>query len=317
METLEELKRDIIEIKDENNTKFLVLGMKLSQAKELVKQTKGLKWKDWCEYEIDFTKQYADMLIRVYENFKDEGELLSVGIMKLDILLKIKDKSARDNFINNHDLFSISAKELKELIKMENDFPKEEKPKKKTVKELEEELTQAKAEIKDLRQEKDELKEELNYISQNPNKQQDKKEIKVGTYILWKELEQRATACSKKFYLQDTLRMAYFKDSSLVYMYDYEAQKIVNSFNFMNYYDKDQLEELYWDREFVQMGIMSFLDGYKEILEELGISTMSLRERIKKEFEEIGYKAMCKKYHPDVCDDPNAEEIFKMIQEMK
>lgn len=309
METLEELKQDIIEIKNEVDTKFIVLGMKLSQAKALVKKTKGLKWQDFCEQELDFTKRYADMLIRVYENFSDRGELLPLGVMKLDILLKIKDKEQRETFIDNHDLTIISSTELKQLVKMGlemgNDFPKEEKPKSKSKKELEEELAQAKEEI-----------EELKKTATNDSMQV-KTEIKIGTYILWKELEQKATACSKSFYLQDTLRLAYFENEELVYLYNYEEQKIVNSFKFMNYYDKDQLEALYWDKEFIQMGVMSFLDGYKEILEALGISTMSLKEQIKKEFETIGYKAMCKKYHPDICEDPNAEEIFKIIQEMK
>ena len=238
METLEELKRDIIGIKNEVDTKFIILGMKLSQAKALVKNTKGLKWQDFCEQELDFTKRYADMLIRVYENFSNRGELLSLGVMKLDILLKIKDKEQRETFIDNHDLTIISSTELKQLVKMElemgNDFPKEEKPKSKTKKELEEELAQAKEEI-----------EELKKTTTNDSMQV-KTEIKIGSYILWKDLESKATAVSSEdtFYIDESYRLAYLKDNDKVFVYDYSQQKIIKEFNFIPYWDKNKISAL-------------------------------------------------------------------------
>ena len=314
--TLNEITESILTQKLDEEKNKIGIGGDLLEAKNRVKK-EGTTWTRYCEQEVHYSKQHADKLIRVYENFKDRKELWLLGTDKLDILLQIKDSEKRENFIQEtKELSSLSTTKLRKVVKemecQHSNEEIEEKPKKKKREELE-------AELENLKQENEELKEEneeLRQTSQTTSPQAEV-EIKVGTYILWKELEQQATAVSSKdnFYIDNLYRLAYFEDSGIVYIYNYEQQKIENSFQFINYFDEEELEDYFYNT--IGIGTQFLVEGYRSILESLGISTIPLRERIKKEFEEIGYKAMCKKYHPDISKDPNAEEIFKIVQEMR
>ncbi|WP_311486540.1 DUF3102 domain-containing protein [uncultured Anaerococcus sp.] len=90
------------------------IGKRLSQAKEQVGHG---EWIPWIEENLNYTRQTASSLIRVYESYPNGNTSLHLNFSKVLALTSIKDEEDRQDFIDSHEVEDMTTRQLQAEIK--------------------------------------------------------------------------------------------------------------------------------------------------------------------------------------------------------
>lgn len=117
MEEIANLNQIVAEIKFFENqavVSYWEIGKRLSQAKEQVGHG---EWIPWIEENLNYTRQTASSLIRVYESYPNGNTSLHLNFSKVLALTSIKDEEDRQNFIDSHEVEDMTTRQLQAEIK--------------------------------------------------------------------------------------------------------------------------------------------------------------------------------------------------------
>lgn len=167
---------EINSIKEQTQKIFLLssieIGRRLVEAKQLVPHG---EWGKWLEDSVSYSQRTANNLMKIYEEYGQDhlalqGEINhSQAIAKLNytqaVALLSIPSDEREDFINEHDLESMSTRELQQAIKEKKELEKKLK------------LSEKKAEHE--KAEKEKLQEQFEKIEKQAEDHEDKiKELK-------------------------------------------------------------------------------------------------------------------------------------------
>lgn len=111
---LEKIEKEIITLKNKTAENMIQIGYKLIEAKE---QLSHGEWGDWLENKVEFSQRTANQLMRIAKEFGSNSQAISnLEITKVGLLLDVPTEK-REEFIENHDLKSMSTREIKRVIK--------------------------------------------------------------------------------------------------------------------------------------------------------------------------------------------------------
>lgn len=111
---LQKLEKEIITLKNQTAENMIQIGYKLIEAKE--KLPHG-EWGSWLENKVAFSQRTANQFMRIAKEFGSNSQAISnLEITKVGLLLDIPSDK-RETFIENHDLKSMSTREIKKVIK--------------------------------------------------------------------------------------------------------------------------------------------------------------------------------------------------------
>ena len=112
--TLEKLEKEIIVLKNQTAENMIQIGYKLIEAKEKLKHG---EWATWLENKVEFSQRTANQLMRIAKEFGSNSQAISnLEITKVGLLLDVPTEK-REEFIEKHDLKSLSTREIKKIIK--------------------------------------------------------------------------------------------------------------------------------------------------------------------------------------------------------
>lgn len=117
MGELANLNQIVAEIKFFENqavVSYWEIGKRLSQAKGQVGHG---EWIPWIEENLNYTRQTASSLIRVYESYPNGNTSLHLNFSKVLALTSIKDEEERQDFIDSHEVEDMTTRELQAEIK--------------------------------------------------------------------------------------------------------------------------------------------------------------------------------------------------------
>jgi hypothetical protein len=111
---LERLEKDIIQLKKQTAENIIQIGYKLIEAKERLPHG---EWGAWLEDKVEFSQRTANQFMRIAKEFGSNSQAISnLEITKVGLLLDIPSEK-REEFIDNHDLKSMSTREVKKAVK--------------------------------------------------------------------------------------------------------------------------------------------------------------------------------------------------------
>lgn len=111
---LQKIENEIITLKNQTAQNIIQIGYKLIEAKE--KLPHG-EWGGWLSDRINFSQRTANQFMRIAKEFGSSPKLISnLEITKVGLLLDVPSEK-REEFIEKHDLKSMSTRELKKVIK--------------------------------------------------------------------------------------------------------------------------------------------------------------------------------------------------------
>lgn len=111
---LQKIENEIITLKNQTAQNIIQIGYKLIEAKE--KLPHG-EWGGWLSDRINFSQRTANQFMRIAKEFGSNSQSISdLEITKVGLLLDVPSE-IREEFIENHDLKSMSTRELKKVIK--------------------------------------------------------------------------------------------------------------------------------------------------------------------------------------------------------
>lgn len=109
-----QIESEIITLKNQTAQNIIQIGHKLMEAKD--KLSHG-EWGDWLRDKIDFSQRTANQFMRIAKEFGSNSQSISnLEITKVGLLLDVPaDK--REDFMERHNIKSMSTRELKSVIK--------------------------------------------------------------------------------------------------------------------------------------------------------------------------------------------------------
>lgn len=111
---LEELTAEILELKESTAINIMEIGKRLLQIKLALKHG---EFGEYLEAKVNFSTRTAQRYIKLYTEFSNTPMLLSLEPSKLTVLLDIKNKNDREEFLNNNDIENMSCREISKAIK--------------------------------------------------------------------------------------------------------------------------------------------------------------------------------------------------------
>lgn len=111
---LMQIEKDIITLKNQTAENMIQIGCKLIEAK---KQLSHGEWGVWLENKVEFSQRTANQFMRIAKEFGSNSQAISnLEITKVGLLLDVPTEK-REEFIEKHDLKSMSTREIKKVIK--------------------------------------------------------------------------------------------------------------------------------------------------------------------------------------------------------
>lgn len=111
---LEKIEKEIITLKNQTAENMIQIGYKLIEAK---KRLSHGEWGSWLENKVEFSQRTANQFMRIAKEFGSNSQAISnLEITKVGLLLDVPTEK-REDFIENHDLKSMSTREIKKVIK--------------------------------------------------------------------------------------------------------------------------------------------------------------------------------------------------------
>ena len=112
--SLEKIEKEIITLKNQTAENMIQIGCKLIEAK---KQLSHGEWGVWLENKVEFSQRTANQFMRIAKEFGSNSQAISnLEITKVGLLLDVPTEK-REEFIEKHDLKSMSTREIKKVIK--------------------------------------------------------------------------------------------------------------------------------------------------------------------------------------------------------
>ena len=100
------------------------IGRRLSEAKSLVPHG---SWGDWLEQNVNYSERTAQNLIKIYDQYSDKGmdalfgndldAFAEISYTQAVALLALPTVDERKEFVETHDMETMSTRELQEAIK--------------------------------------------------------------------------------------------------------------------------------------------------------------------------------------------------------
>ncbi|MBV4428727.1 DUF3102 domain-containing protein [Clostridium tyrobutyricum] len=110
---IDNITRDILELKNQTAKNIILIGEKLLQIKETLNHGEFLKY---LEKKVDYTSRTAQRFIKVYKEFGNVTTLSDLEPSKLISLSKVSRKD-REKFIADNDLKNMSCRQIEQAIK--------------------------------------------------------------------------------------------------------------------------------------------------------------------------------------------------------
>lgn len=112
------MEKEIIALKNQTAQNIIQIGYKLIEAKEKLQHG---EWGVWLENKVEFSQRTANQFMRIAKEFGSNSQAISnLEITKVGLLLDVPTEK-REEFIEKHDLKSMSTREIKKAIKESGD----------------------------------------------------------------------------------------------------------------------------------------------------------------------------------------------------
>ncbi|MGG0888944.1 DUF3102 domain-containing protein [Cytobacillus horneckiae] len=171
---------EINNIKEQTQKIFLLnsieIGKRLVEAKQLVSHG---EWGKWLEDSVNYSQRTANNLMKIYEEYGQDtlalkGELKdSQAIAKLNytqaVALLSIPSDEREEFIEQHDLESMSTRELQQAIKEKKELEKKLKISEENAKNEKEEKERLQNKFKKLERQSGQHEDEINELKEQLN----------------------------------------------------------------------------------------------------------------------------------------------------
>jgi hypothetical protein len=110
---IEDITRDILQLKNQTAKNIILIGKKLYQVKQALDHGDFLQY---LEEKVDYTSRTAQRFIKVYKEFGNATTLSDLEPSKLICLSKINKKD-REKFIQDNDINNMSCRQIEQSIK--------------------------------------------------------------------------------------------------------------------------------------------------------------------------------------------------------
>lgn len=115
---LQKIEKEIIALKNQTAQNIIQIGYKLIEAKEKLQHG---EWGVWLENKVEFSQRTANQFMRIAKEFGSNSQAISnLEITKVGLLLDVPTEK-REEFIEKHDLKSMSTRDIKKAIKESGD----------------------------------------------------------------------------------------------------------------------------------------------------------------------------------------------------
>lgn len=340
---IDDITTEILNLKGQTTQNILKIGENLINAKAILPHG---KWKKWLNEKVDFTDRTAQKFMKVYSAFGEKkltSDFKNIGIEKLYVLVTIPAQD-RERFTESMDLENMTVKELKQLVDIRNKrnkTTKEQVTKKSSPINLDKmvnDYEKMKLEIKEKEQEIRRTKEDLlkNQKSNGDMKVEFEKYISQDTlsdllkYKIYfiknggKQLivDDYCSTWFRNINVNDNWDALIFALNNNRTLVKEEKDFIIGEcLKFVPMADEDYKQFLYEENEKTKNKFkfnFNFEDMFDGLRDEINKSNINSSEKdLAMELINLGYKALAKKYHPDVCKDLDATEKFKLLADVK
>ena len=174
---LEVIETEINFYKQQTAQGIIEIGKRLIEAKS---QLQHGEWGKWLEEKVEFSQMTANRFMKVSQEFSNSTAMLNLGQSKLFLLLDIP-QDQREDFIEQHNVESLTTRQLQEEIKKVKEEVKQQ------VKAETEELIKQKE--MEFNKEKKELEQKLNTLTNNMETKIEEK-LKIKELALQKAIEE-------------------------------------------------------------------------------------------------------------------------------
>lgn len=113
LQNIDNLTAEILILKQQTAQNIIEIGKRLISVKESLPHG---EWSKWLKEKVDFSERTAQNFIRVANECSNTKALADLGITKVYALLSMPEEE-RKEFIKEHDVESMSTRELQKAIK--------------------------------------------------------------------------------------------------------------------------------------------------------------------------------------------------------
>lgn len=171
---------EINNIKEQTQKIFLLssieIGKRLVEAKQMVPHG---EWGNWLEDSVDYSQRTANNLMKIYEEYGQDTLALKGGFDESQAIAKLNYTQAvallsipsdeREEFINQHDLESMSTRELQQAIKEKKELEKQLKISEENAKREKAEKEKLQKKFEKLEEQSGEHENEINELKEQLN----------------------------------------------------------------------------------------------------------------------------------------------------
>lgn len=110
---IEVITREILDAKRRGGEAILTIGRCLTEAKQAIPHG---EWLPWLNERVEFSERTARRFMKLYRECSNRPALADLGASKALMLLALPD-SERDQFVEDHNVIDMSARQLEQAIK--------------------------------------------------------------------------------------------------------------------------------------------------------------------------------------------------------
>jgi chromosome segregation ATPase len=168
---------EINSIKEQTQKIFLLnsieIGKRLVEAKQLLPHG---EWGKWLEVSVNYSQRTANNLMKIYEEYGQDQLALEGAINNSQAIAKINYTQAvallsipsdeREDFINEHDLESMSTRELQQAIKEKKELEEKLKLSEEAAEQEKKEREKLLSEFKEIEERSGEHQEKINELKE-------------------------------------------------------------------------------------------------------------------------------------------------------
>ncbi|WP_273123417.1 DUF3102 domain-containing protein [Bacillus weihaiensis] len=168
---------EINNIKEQTQKIFLLssieIGKRLVEAKQMVPHG---EWGTWLEGSVDYSQRTANNLMKIYEEYGQDTLTFKGGFDESQAIAKLNYTQAiallsipsdeREEFINQHDLESMSTRELQQAIKEKKELEKQLKISEENAKREKDEKEKIQKKFKKLEEQSGDHENEINKLKE-------------------------------------------------------------------------------------------------------------------------------------------------------
>ena len=111
--TIEAITGEILELKQRGGEVILDIGRRLLEAKGMLSHG---EWLPWLNERVEFSERTAQKFMRLAQKWSNPSALADLGATKALMLLALPEEE-REQFVEDHNVIDMSARQLKEAIR--------------------------------------------------------------------------------------------------------------------------------------------------------------------------------------------------------